>query len=133
MIPGLDQNHSDIRGNLRPDHLYKTLEALNQGLFRRLQGQTNNIQFGKHRIPEVNLIFKDFMKSDQEKSVSVFRPWLLDTMRELRINMRNKSAEEIKALGTKYIRPMFEFSLYHKDKFGYMTNKIDFLSWIHFS
>ena len=36
MIPGLDQNHSDIRGNLRPDHLYKTLEALNQGLFRRL-------------------------------------------------------------------------------------------------
>ena len=71
MIAGIHQNHSDVRGNLRPDHLFPDIKSLNKGIFMLRQGASNNMIFGNHRVPELQLIFNNFMLTDKEKTVKV--------------------------------------------------------------
>ena len=82
--------------------------------------------FGKHRIPEIELMFNSFMLTDKEKSVKVFREWLCQVLTDMKVSLKDASDDNIANLGIKFIKPLLEFSSYHKDKLRYQNKSIDF-------
>ena len=66
------------------------------------------------------------MLTDKEKTVKVFREWFCKVLTEMKQSLAKATDENIANLGIKYIKPLLEFSSYHKDKLKYQNKTIDY-------